>query len=209
MFGWKSLEHQLQTRPHAPVATIGLGEVVERSRPRIKTGGRDGSELLVVKNIESVQASFKPDALANSERFEEAHIKVHGPLSMLSVTSNRGQAGHNQGRSGIRSNLNRKHVVAGNTATACGGREFRAAKSAGAQSIDYSARVVGLAGISDVRTIGAGLAVTISIQAVYQSKRRAGLNNRNAGNSPTAGDLAQPSLSRSGNLPDVINRHAM
>ena len=121
MFSWKSLKHQLQTRPHIPVATVGLGEVIERVRPRIKTGGRNGTELLVVENIESVQASFKFDVLANAEHLEEAHVKVHDPLRMLSVTSNCGGTRHNQGRSSIRSDLNRKHVVARNTAAARSG----------------------------------------------------------------------------------------
>ena len=121
MFRLKSLERQLQTRPHVSVATIGLGEVVERARPRIKTGGRDGSELLVVENIESIQASFKFDVLANSEHLEEAHVKVDDPLRMLSVTSNRSWTGHNQGRSGIRRNLDGEHIVARNTAAARSG----------------------------------------------------------------------------------------
>jgi len=48
---------------------------------------------LWLKTLKASRRAFKSDALANAERFEEAHIKVHGPLSMFSVTSNRGQAG--------------------------------------------------------------------------------------------------------------------
>ena len=144
----------------------------------------------MVENIESIEAHLKLDALAEPEELEEAHVKVHGPLRMLSVTSDCGRAGKDQRRTRIRGHLDDEHIVAGHTPTSCDGRNLRVAKARRAQSINYTSRAVRHTRISYIRTIGTRLAIAVSIQTVNDRKRSAGLNNCDSGDSPAACDLA-------------------
>ena len=122
---WWLLEHQLQSRAHAAVAAICLREVVEGTRSGIKTGRGNGGKLLVVENVEGVQAGFQLYPFTESKKLEEAHVKIHDTVGMLSVATNGGRPGHDQRRSRVGGYLDGVHVVASDTSASCSHGQLR------------------------------------------------------------------------------------